>query len=108
MWDGFKTGDFGQGIVGGASVERLDGNVTVRALYCTVLYNYVPYLMWASHAACATEVPPCSPPSVPATVPARSREGCTVDNRSAAQPENASCSWCPEPCSMPRIFSCVV
>ena len=48
----------------------------------------------------------CSLPLARASAPGRSRKGCPVDNGSAAEPGKASCSWCPEPWSMLRMFLC--
>ena len=64
----------------------MDGNIKLLALYYIMM---CPTLLCGqpSQSSCATEAPlpaTCSPPSVRASVLARPREGCTIDNSSAA------------------------
>ena len=81
----------------------MDGNIRLLALYyimmCRTLLCGQPKLRLF-----ATEAPPCNLlPTLSSSVLVRPREGCTIDYSSVAEPEKASCYWCPEPCSMLRM-----
>ena len=84
----------------------MDGKIRLHSLFCIMMFRTLFRGQPKLHLF-ATEAPPCHLlPTLSSSVLVRPREGCTIDISSAAEPEKASCCWCPEPCLMLRMFWC--
>ena len=68
---------------------------------CAVPYGGNPSCVCARQAFFCNLIPTLS-----SSVLVRPRDGCTIDNSSAAEPENVTCFRCLGRCSTPRTISC--